>query len=138
MNQTMSIVGSFIFLGIGLAAVIIMLNLLGNLKERPQARRWKTIHRILGYLFLIFLLIYLVFMAQRLTGFSGEPSPRMVLHMALALVLIPVFMVKICISRFFRKLYAYLMPLGLIIFFFSFLMIFITSAYILITGADIT
>jgi tellurite resistance protein TehA-like permease len=137
MNQTLSSIGSFVFLGIGLTAVFTMLNLLGNPKNRPSPKRLKTVHRILGYLFLLIFIINIIFMAQRLVGSIEEPSPRLLLHMALALLLIPVFLVKISIARFFKKLYPYLMPLGLIIFFFSFLMICITSGYYLISAADI-
>lgn len=137
MSQTLSLIVSFIFLGIGLVAVIIMLNVLGKPAERTSRMRWITIHRILGYLFLVIFLVNMVFMTQRMVGFSDEPSNRLLLHISLALLLIPVFLVKILISRFFRKLVAYLTPLGLIIFTLSFLMIFITSAYHLVTSAEI-
>jgi hypothetical protein len=51
--------------------------------------------------------------------------------------LIPVFLVKISISRFFKKLYSFLIPLGLIIVFASFVMIAITASYYLLTTAEL-
>lgn len=136
MDQTVSSVLSLIFLAIGLVAVFIMLNLQGNPKDRPSARRLRLLHRIFGYLFLLIFIINLVFMTQRLIGFSDEPSPRLLLHITLALLLIPVFLVKISIARFYKKLYPYLMPLGLGLFFIGFLMIAITTGYYLISTAE--
>jgi hypothetical protein len=118
-------------------AVFIMLNLQGNPKDRPSAKMLRWLHRIFGYLFLMIYLINLILMAKRLIGMPVEPSPRLILHITLALLLIPVFLVKISISRFFKKLYSFLIPLGLIIFFASFVMIAITAGYYLITSAEL-
>ena len=137
MNQMLSLIFSFVFIGIGLVAVFIMLNLQGNPKDRPSAKKLRILHRIFGYLFLLIFISNLIFMTKRLLGISVELSPRVTLHIALALLLIPVFLVKISISRFFKKLYSYLIPLGLMIFFVSFLMIAITAGYYLISTAEI-
>jgi cytochrome c5 len=136
MNQMLSVLFSLAFLVIGLAAVIIMLNLQGNPKDRPSSKTLRGLHRLLGYLFLFIFVINLIFMSRRMVGIDMEPSARLTLHIALALVLIPVFLVKISIARFFKKLYPYLMPLGLIVFAASFLMIAVSAGYHLMSTAE--
>ena len=136
MDQLINSVISMIFLGIGLGAALVMLNLQGNPKTRPSPERLKSVHRILGYLFLFYFILNLIFMAKRLLGEPFELSPRLTLHIALALVLIPVFLVKISIARFFKKLYPYLMLLGLIVFAASFLMIAVSAGYYLLSTAE--
>jgi hypothetical protein len=71
----------------------------------------------------------LVFMVKKVSGINYELSTRAVIHMVLATMLIPIFLTKMLIARFFKRLYPNLILLGLMIFFLSFTMVAITAGY---------
>ena len=113
-----------------------MLKLQGDPKGKVSNKRLKLSHRMLGYIFLFIFLVMLFFMVKKVSGLNYELSPRVVIHMAMATILIPIFLTKILIARFFKRLYPNLILLGLMIFFLSFTMVVITAGYHFLKTTD--
>lgn len=124
------------FILMGFFTVLIMLKLHGNPKEKTPMKLLRNIHRILGYVFLVYFLLMMVFMLNRIGGGGAEFSPRVIVHMVLAVMVIPLFVTKILIARFFKRLFPNLILLGLAIFILSFTLIAITGGYNLFRGAE--
>jgi uncharacterized membrane protein len=133
MNLQVSAIVSILFIITGFFTVLSMLKVQGNLKAHTSDRLSTGIHRVLGYIFLFIFLIMFVFMVKKVSGFTSEFSPRVTVHFVSALILIPIFLVKILIARFFKRLYPNLVILGLAIFFLSFTMVGITTGYSFMT-----
>jgi uncharacterized membrane protein len=129
MNPQLSSIVSVLFILIGILTVLIMLKLQGDPKDKASNKRLILSHRILGYIFLFIFLVMLFFMVKKVSGLNYELSPRAVIHIVLATILIPIFLTKILIARFFKRLYPNLILLGLMIFFLSFTMVAITAGY---------
>lgn len=111
---------------VALAAVNVALMLEAS---RPTCsatlrRRLITFHRIGGYAFAILLCVMFWIMIRRLVGMGLSKAPTyVVVHVALALVLVPLLTLKLLVARRFKHLYSLLMPLGLAIFTISFMLV---------------
>jgi hypothetical protein len=57
-------------------------------------RRWTQAHRVCGYTFIALFAIFCYFMLLRVRGSSDELSPRLILHMGVALALAPLLLAK--------------------------------------------
>ena len=136
MNPMFSSIVSVVFVMVGITAVLIMLNLQGNPIERSSNKLLRQLHRILGYLFILIFFIMIIGMIIKVKGINYEFSPRITIHVVLALILIPILIVKILIARFFKRLYPNLVLIGLLIFFLSFAMVGITAGYIFLQSPD--
>jgi len=132
MNPLLASIVSIIFVLCGFLAALIMLNLQGNPTDKPSNQTWRKFHKILGYLFLLIFLTMIIFMLNKVKGFGSELSARATLHMSLAFILFPLLMVKILIAHSFKRLYAHLFPLGLIILVISFTTVSISAGFFLI------
>jgi ferredoxin-NADP reductase len=84
-------------------------------------------HRIGGYLFIALFCVMGYFMVARLGDVSGGASPSTMIHLTLAMVLSPLLFVKVLIARYYKSHYSFLMPIGLVIFVVSFVLIGITA-----------
>jgi energy-coupling factor transporter transmembrane protein EcfT len=111
-----------------------MLKLHGNPREKTPMKLLRNIHRILGYVFLVYFLLMTVFMLGRIGQGTAEFSPRVIVHMVLAVMVIPLFVTKILIARFFKRLFPNLILLGLSIFILTFTLVAITGGYNLFRG----
>jgi zinc transporter ZupT len=90
----------------------------------PRARRlWSQAHRTAGYTFIALFLIFLYFMLLRIRGTADELSPRLILHMSLALVLAPLLLVKVIVVRFQKSAWGLLSALGVAIFSIAFTLV---------------
>ena len=136
MNTMLSSIVSYVFILVGLTAVLIMLKLHGNPKGKTPMKVLRNVHRILGYVFLLYFLLMFVLMIGRLSYVSAEFSPRVTVHMVLALVIVPLFLAKILIARFFKRLFPNLLLLGLSIFILSFTLVGITAGYNIFSAVD--
>lgn len=134
MNTLLSSIFSYVFILVGLTTVLIMLKLHGNPREKTPMKFLRNLHRILGYIFLVFFLVMMGFMLRRIGGISAEFSPRVIVHMVLAMMVIPLFIAKILIARFFKRLFPNLLLLGLAIFVLTFTLVAVTSGYNLFRG----
>jgi len=84
---------------------------------------WTRIHRIAGYAFITLFAILCYFMLRRLKGWSDELSPRLILHMALALSLAPLLFVKLIVARYQKAARGLLTGLGIGIFAIAFTLV---------------
>ena len=90
----------------------------------PRARRlWSQAHRAAGYTFIALFVIFFYFMLLRIRGTADELSPRLILHMSLALVLAPLLLVKVIVVRFQKSAWGLLSALGVAIFSIAFTLV---------------
>jgi glycine betaine monooxygenase B len=125
-SQT-SIVLGLAFLIIGAINVWLVLQSSARLKSRTANARLLAAHRIGGYVFIALFCVMAYFMMARLGDATADSSPGTVLHFALAMVLTPLLFVKVLIARYYKTYYGILMPVGLLIFVLSFVLIAITA-----------
>ncbi|CAK8717646.1 Quinohemoprotein amine dehydrogenase A, alpha subunit, heme binding [Candidatus Electrothrix aarhusensis] len=121
---------------IGGVTVLIMLEMTGKVKDSPRRKGWILLHRILGYLFLVLFAAMLVFMVIKAGGFQEELPARAMIHIILALLLVPLIMIKVVIARRHAQLSTKLIMLGLAIFGLSFGLTGITAGYYALHRSD--
>lgn len=125
-----------LLLVIGGVTVLIMLEMTGKVKDSPRRKGWIMLHRILGYLFLILFASMLVFMVVKAGGFQEELPARAMIHIVLALLLVPLIMIKIVVARRHAQLGTKLIMLGLAIFGLAFGLTGITAGYYALHRSD--
>ena len=133
MTALWSSILSFVFVFTGLAGVLLMLSHEGKVKKSPHAALWRKFHRILGYLFIAVFLLQFYLMAGKVSVEFFKFSPRANLHAALALILLPMLLIKGLLARYFKTLRSQIVSLGLMIFFLAFLMVTLTAGYYFLT-----
>jgi len=118
------------FISVPLAALFVFLAgfnawiMLTGRGASPRSRRlWTQVHRICGYSFIALFLIFCYFMLLRLRGSSDELSPRLILHMGLALALAPLLFVKVIVVRYQKTAWGALIALGTSIFITAFTLV---------------
>lgn len=122
MEPSFPFVMSVFFLATGVSAVLSMLVLQGRSVAGARTGRLRWIHRVSGYLFILLFAGLLVEMLDRLSLVrAGGPLP--ILHVALAVILAPMLLVKAGIARWFKRLFPHLVSLGLGIFFLAVLLV---------------
>ena len=114
------------FITLAAANVVLMLEA-GRTRDLRIKNRLIILHRVGGYLFVMFFCAMAVLMCRRLfgVGMSGKLPVRLVLHVALALVLAPLLFFKVLIAKRYRQAHSLLMPLGIVIFVTSFVLVFL-------------
>ncbi|MCI5148455.1 MAG: hypothetical protein D3916_03505 [Candidatus Electrothrix sp. MAN1_4] len=121
---------------IGGVTVLIMLEMTGKVRDSPRRKAWILLHRILGYIFLVLFASMLVFMVVKAGGFQEELPARAMIHIILALLLVPLIMIKVVIARRHAQLSTKLIMLGLAIFGLSFGLTGITAGYYALHRSD--
>src|SRR5437868_7567415 len=116
----------FVFAG-GAAVWLIFA---ASTRTRDQTARDRIIraHRIAGYLFIGLFCLMCWFMLLRLRETSDELSLRSMLHVLIAMTLVPLLVVKIVIARYYKSFTSALVPLGLTIFTLGFVLVTSTAA----------
>lgn len=126
--QTASILAA-LFIILGAATVMIMLEMTGHARDHSGRSVWLQTHKILGYLFLSLFVAMLFVMIRKLSGFQEELTSRAVIHIVLALLLAPLLVVKILMARRHPRLNSRLPLLGITIFALSFALTGLTAGY---------
>jgi ferredoxin-NADP reductase len=111
------------FVALAALNVVVMLEASRPTCNGKAKSRLVAVHRIAGYLFAILFCIMVWIMSQRLIGVGLSKLPADVLHVAIALVLVPLLALKILIARRYKHLHSLLMPLGLAIFAATFVLV---------------
>ena len=127
--STSSIIGlsaGFLFLAVAGANVWLVLESSRSHDVMKTARLMRN-HRLLGYAFLALFAVMFFYMSLRVLGAKGGLPAPIILHIALALVLVPLLLLKVVIVRYYKKYSALLLPLGLAIFVLSFLLVSIAA-----------
>ncbi len=138
MNPLTSSILGLLFLGTGLAAALIMLDLKGRQKDRINSRKWVIYHRVLGYLFFATYLFMLAVMIIRISRYQEELAPRLIFHLVLALIIFPLAGLKILVARRLKLFTSRLIFLGSSIFILAFVFIVITAGYYFLYSSHVT
>jgi len=105
------------------ANVWVMLHASSRSKDHAAHARLMWAHRLGGYAFILLFCVFLYFMALRIKGVPDELPPRLTLHIILALLLVPILLVKVLIARYYRRYSSALLFLGVTIFALSFALV---------------
>jgi len=105
------------------ANVWVMLHASGRSEDHAAHTRLMRAHRLVGYTFILLFCVFFYFMALRIKGVPDELPPRLTFHIILALLLIPILLVKVLIARYYRQYSSALLFLGVTIFALSFALV---------------
>jgi NAD(P)H-flavin reductase len=113
------------FVALAAANVVVMLEASQPSRSIATRNRLIAVHRTGGYLFVILLCIMAYSMSQRLAGLgiTGHLPTHLVLHIALALILVPLILLKILVARRYKHSHSSLKALGITIFVTSFVLV---------------
>src|SRR6266849_5506149 len=136
LNSSTSVWLGFTFVLIGAINVWLILQASARVRDARASTRLIAAHRIGGYLFIALFCVMGYFMLARL-GDAGSASPGIMIHLTLAMVLSPLLFVKVLIARYYKSYSSLLMPIGLVIFVLSFVLIGITAGPSLVHRARI-
>jgi ferredoxin-NADP reductase len=112
-----------VFVLIGATAIWLILEASRHSHDHAARNRRVQAHRIAGYLFIGLFCFMTWLMLLRLKDVSDELSLRTVLHILLALVLAPLFLIKVLVARYYKSYTSVLVPLGLTIFTLGFVLV---------------
>jgi ferredoxin-NADP reductase len=127
LNSSTSVWLGITFVLVGAINVWLILQVSTRMRDAKASNRLIAAHRIGGYLFIALFCVMGYFMLARLGDVSGGSSPGAMIHLTLAMVLSPLLFVKVLIARYYKNYYSLLMPIGLVIFVLSFVLIGITA-----------
>lgn len=124
---------SVLFVIMAAVQVWLMLEVIGRDKPKFNERTLSLAHRINGYLFLFLYLIFLFVMVKKVANSNQPLDTKTIIHMTMAVSIIPLLLVKIMIVRFYPKAFDIIVPLiGIAIFTLTVSFVFITGGYYLI------
>src|ERR1700691_4362657 len=127
LNGSVSLWLGVTFVLIGGINVWLILQASARVRDAKASTWLIAAHRIGGYLFIALFCVMGYFMVARL-GDPGEgASPGTIIHLTLAMILSPLLFVKVLVARYYKSYYSVLMPIGLVIFVLSFVLIGITA-----------
>ncbi|MCW5202315.1 hypothetical protein VU13_00460 [Desulfobulbus sp. US5] len=122
----------------GACAMLLMLELRGNPREDSKVnQRLITAHKVTGYIFIAFFIAILAVMLSKAGTYQEEFSPRTILHISLALLVIPLLFFKILIIRRFKRFEKQVPGIGLAVFLALFLLNSMTAGYYFLHQSDI-
>ena len=100
-----------LFVILAAVQVWLMLEVTGRAKPKFNPLTMSRIHRVTGYLFLTLYLLFLYVMIKKMAGANAPLDGKAILHMALAVSIIPILFVKILIVRYYPKAFNIVVPL---------------------------
>jgi ferredoxin-NADP reductase/mono/diheme cytochrome c family protein len=127
LNSSISVWLGVAFVLIGAINVCLILQVSARVRDTKASTRLVAAHRIGGYLFIALFCVMGYFMVARLADVNAGASSGAMIHLTLAMVLSPLIFVKVLIARYYKSYYSLLMPIGLVIFVLSFVLIGITA-----------
>src|ERR1700674_3246975 len=123
LNSSASLWLGITFVLVGAMNVWLILQASARVRDAKASARLVATHRIGGYLFIALFCVMGYFMVARLGDVGGGAPPSTMIHLTLAMVLSPLLFVKVLVARYYRSYHSLLMPIGLIIFVLSFVLI---------------
>lgn len=132
-----SLILGALFVIVGAVNVWLILQASARVKNARASARLIAAHRIGGYLFITLFCVMGYFMIARMRDSSSPASAGTMVHLTVAMLLSPLLFVKVLIARYYKNYYAFLTPLGLLIFVLSFVLVAITAGPHLIRSANI-
>src|SRR5580700_5331100 len=126
-NSSTSVWLGITFVLVGALNVWLVLQASARVRDAKASTRLIAAHRIGGYVFVALFCVMGYFMIARLGEAGGSASPGTMIHLTLAMVLSPLIFVKVLVARYYKSYYSFLLPIGLVIFVLSFVLIGITA-----------
>src|SRR5579871_3334815 len=125
MPNAVAVVAGIAFVTLAAVNVVLMLETSRPSREATARARLITAHRVGGYSFVILFCIMAYSMSQRLagSGITGHLPTYLVLHIVLALSLVPLLLLKVLVARRYRQSQSMLKALGIAIFVISFVLV---------------
>jgi hypothetical protein len=127
LNRSISLWLGVLFVLIGAINVWLILQASARVRDAKANARLINAHRIGGYVFIALFCLIGYFMVARLGDIAAGAPPSTMIHLTLAMVLSPLIFVKVLVARYYKSYYSLLMPIGLVIFVLSFVLIGITA-----------
>jgi ferredoxin-NADP reductase len=127
LNRSMSLWLGVIYVLIGAINVWLILQASARVRDAKASTRLIAAHRIGGYIFIALFCLIGYFMVARLGDIAAGAPPSTMIHLTLAMVLSPLIFVKVLVARYYKSYHSLLMPIGLVIFVLSFVLIGITA-----------
>ena len=118
---------ALIFLVAGAIAVICMFALMGKTERKISATFLRRMHKGMGFVFAILLLVISYFCIKHVAMVGDQLSGRAVMHSVLSLALVIVLAIKITIVQFYKQFLRFVPTMGIIVFILAFV-VFSTSA----------
>src|SRR6202790_3422086 len=125
-NSATSVGLGVTFVFVGAINVWLILQASARVRDAKASARLIAAHRIGGDLFIGPFRVMGYYMTARLADVNGSASPGAIIHLTLAMVLSPLLFVKVLVARYYKSYYSLLLPIGLVIFVLSFVLIGIT------------
>jgi len=99
------------FVLIGVAALWLIFEASRHSIDQVARNRRIQAHRIAGYLFIALFCFITWLMLLRIKDLSYELSLRSMLHILIAMILAPLFLVKVLVARYYKSYTPFLVPL---------------------------
>lgn len=125
------------FVLLGATNVWLILEAWSRVKAAHVSARMLALHRLGGYLFIVLFCVMTYFMIARLRGGGTDSSATLTIHLALAMILSPLLLIKVLIARYYKNQHNLLMPIGLTVFVLAFVLIASTAGPYLARPSDI-
>ncbi len=126
-----------VFVIVAAVQVWLMLEVVGREKPRFNPDLLSRIHRINGYLFAALYLMFLYFMIKKVAGANAPLDTKTIIHMTLAISILPILVIKILIVRFYPNLFDTIVPLlGIGVLTLTTSLVAITGGYYLVKSAS--
>jgi len=138
MSPQIASIFATLFLVMGAVTVFIMLEMTGRARDHTERSGWIRVHKIFGYLFLALFTIMLLIMIRKTAGFQEELTARAVIHVVLALLLLPLIIIKILLARRHPQLGSRLPILGVALFALAFALTGLTAGYYVLHRSNLT
>jgi len=137
LKTSASLVLGILFVLVGAANVWLVLQASARVKNSKANARLIAAHRIGGYIFIMLFCVMGYFMMARMRGSSGNTSVGTMIHLTVAMLLSPLLFIKVLIARYYKSYYNFLLPIGLLIFVLSFVLVAIAAGPYLLRSTDI-
>ena len=126
-NTSISLLLGTLFVFLGALNVWLIFHASRALTTSRMSQRLVQAHRLGGYSFIALFCLMSYFMAMRTTDVSDDLSMRALIHVLVAMSLVPLLFVKVLIARYYKSYYSALTSLGVIIFCLGFLLVALTA-----------
>jgi ferredoxin-NADP reductase/mono/diheme cytochrome c family protein len=126
-NTSISLLLGTLFVLLGALNVWLIFHASRALTTSRMSQGLIQAHRLGGYLFIALFCLMSYFMALRTTDVSDELSMRALIHILVAMSLVPLLFIKVLIARYYKSYYSALTSLGVIIFCLAFLLVALTA-----------
>lgn len=126
LETSLSAVLGLVFIAVGAVTVWLIFHASSRLKDKGASAFLVKGHRIGGYIFILLFCVMTYYMVIKVKDNADELALRPMIHMLLAMLLIPIIFIKVLVARYYKTYYSVLMPLGLIIFSLSFVIVAMT------------